>query len=66
MIQSGAPSKFIIKGDGMMLFKGQICIPTSKPLRDMILQEAYSSTYAMHPGSTKMYEPLDRYTSEAV
>ena len=55
MIYSEAPSEFTIKGDGMMLFRGWICVPTSKPLREMILQKVHSSSYAMHPNSTKIY-----------
>ena len=58
MIQSGAPSEFTIRGDGMMLYRGRICVPASEPLKEMILQEAHSSAYAMHPGSTKMYRTI--------
>ena len=58
VIQSGASSEFTIRGDGMMLYRGWICVPASKPLKEMILQEAHSSAYAMHPGSTKMYQTI--------
>ena len=58
VIQSGAPAEFTIRGDGMMLYRGRICVPASEPLKEMILQEAHSSAYAMHPGSTKMYRTI--------
>ena len=58
VIQSGAPSEFTIRGDGMMLYRGRICVPASEPLKEMILQETHSSAYAMHPGSTKMYRTI--------
>ena len=41
-----------------MLYRGQICVPASEPLKEMILQEAHSLAYAMHPGSTKMYRTI--------
>ena len=56
VIQSGAPSEYTIRGDGMMLFRGRICVPALEPLREMILQEAHGLAYAMHPSSIKMYQ----------
>ncbi|KAA0053144.1 Retrovirus-related Pol polyprotein from transposon 17.6 [Cucumis melo var. makuwa] len=36
-------------------------VPRDKTLKDQILEEAHSSTYAMHPGSTKMYRTLKKH-----
>ena len=35
-----------------------MCVPEIGELRREIMEEAHSSTYAMHPGSTKMYHTL--------
>ena len=40
----------------------RLCVPDVIELKKEIMEEAYSSTYAMHPGSTKMYRTLkDHY-----
>ena len=33
----------------------RIYVPNKEELRKEIMEEAHYSTYAMHPGSTKMY-----------
>ena len=35
-----------------------MCIPAVTPIKELIFQEGHSSSYAMHPGSTKMYRTL--------
>ena len=49
---------FSISQDGMLTMKGRVCVPDVKELRKMIMEEAHCSTYAMHPGSTKMYRTI--------
>ena len=46
---------FSISQDGMLTMRGRACVPDVNGLRKMIMEEAYYSAYAMHPGSTKMY-----------
>ena len=41
-----------------MRYKGKICIPDNDELKRLILEEAHSSKYTMHPGSMKMYQNL--------
>ena len=42
-----------------MIVKGQrMCVPEYGELKRDIMEEAHSSAYAMHPGSTKMYHTL--------
>jgi hypothetical protein len=36
----------------------QIYVSNLKPIRELILQEAYDSVYSIHPSSTKMYKDL--------
>ena len=38
-----------------------MCVPEYGELKRDIMEEAYSSAYAMHPGSTKMYKTLKEH-----
>ncbi|KAL0555993.1 hypothetical protein IC582_004496 [Cucumis melo] len=38
-----------------------LCVLKDQTLKDQILEEAYSSAYAMHPSSTKMYRTLKKH-----
>ena len=42
----------------MLTMKGKICVPDVEDLRKMIMEEAHYSSYAMHPGSTMMYQTI--------
>ena len=45
-----------------MIVKGQrMCVPENGQLKRDIMEEAHSSAYAMHPGSTKMYRTLKEH-----
>ncbi|KAL5824755.1 hypothetical protein ACOSQ3_020818 [Xanthoceras sorbifolium] len=57
-IPSGKYPNFSIRNDGVVCFRDRICIPDDEELRKIILTEAHSSPYSMHPGSTKMYRDL--------
>ena len=43
---------------GVLRFSSRIWIPNVAELKQEILQEAHSSRYSIHPGSTKMYRDL--------
>ena len=45
-------------GDGVLRYQGRLCVPNMDGLRELILEEAHSSQYSIHPGSTKMYRDL--------
>ena len=57
-VLSGSQTDYTVRDDGMLLFQSRVCVPAVTPIRELILQEAHSSSYAMHPGSTKMYRTL--------
>ena len=40
--------------------KGRVCVPDVENLRKLIMEEAHYSTYAMHLGSTKMYQTIKK------
>jgi hypothetical protein len=44
--------------EGVLWYKGRICVPSIKELKDTILREAHESTYSIHPGVNKMYHDL--------
>ena len=48
----------MVQDDGYLYYEGRICVPNVDDLRKNILEEAHSSSYAMHPSSIKMYQDL--------
>ena len=47
--------------DEGLLYQGRLCVPTIEDLRKEILMEAHNSSFAMHPGGTKMYQDLKQH-----
>jgi hypothetical protein len=45
--------------DGVLWYKGRICVPNLKELKDTILRETHKSAYSVHPGGSKMYHDLN-------
>jgi hypothetical protein len=43
---------------GVLWYKGRICVPNVNDLKDKMLHEAHESTYSIHPGGNKMYHDL--------
>ena len=61
-IEAGQQSNFTLRGDGTLVLGQRLCVPDVIELKKEIREEAHSSAYAMHPGSTKMYRTLrDHY-----
>jgi hypothetical protein len=44
--------------EGVLRYKGRICVPNIKELKDKILREAHKSAYSIHPRGNKMYHDL--------
>jgi hypothetical protein len=51
-------SGFLKGEEGVLWYKGRICVPNIKELKDKILCEAHESAYSIHPGGNKMYHDL--------
>ena len=49
---------FAIDAEGVLRFKGRLCVPDDKELKGLILKEAHNTPYSIHPGGTKMYQDL--------
>ncbi|XP_016679154.1 uncharacterized protein [Gossypium hirsutum] len=54
-VEDGSTKDFKINFDGILCFRGRYYVLSDQSLKQSILQEAYSSHYTMHHGSTKMY-----------
>jgi hypothetical protein len=78
-MQQGDPKVACFREDaeGTLWFKERLVVPKKEALKKKILDEAHTSRYSIHPGSTKMYHDLwqqfwwtrmkreaDRYVSE--
>jgi hypothetical protein len=44
--------------EGVLWYKGRICVPDVKELKDKIHREAHESAYSIHPRGNKMYHDL--------
>jgi hypothetical protein len=44
--------------EGVLWYKGMICVTNAKKLKDKILREAHESAYFIHPRGNKMYHDL--------
>ena len=45
---------FKIDDQGVLRFRGRICIPDDDEMKKMILEESHRSNLSIHPGATKM------------
>jgi hypothetical protein len=52
-------SSFSEDDEGVLWYKGRICVPNVKELKDKILYEAHEAAYSIHPGGNKMYHDLN-------
>src|ERR1044072_7971206 len=49
---------FKLDAQGILRFRGRICIPDYVDLKRMILEKTHRSSLSIHPGATKMYQDL--------
>ncbi|XP_059288581.1 uncharacterized protein LOC132041921 [Lycium ferocissimum] len=57
-VQNGGVKSFSIDCEGVLRCHGRLCIPMVGDVKLLILEEAHSSRYFIHPGATKMYQDL--------
>ena len=60
-IEKGKKAEFQIRDDDMIVKGQRMCVPEYGELNKDIMEEAHSSAYAMHSGSTKMYKTLKEH-----
>ena len=56
--ESGKLKGFLVRADDTLMMGHRLCVSDVGGLKKEIMEEAHSSAYAMHPGSTKMYHTL--------
>ena len=44
--------------EGVLWYKGRLCVPNDKEIKGLIPREAHGSAYSIHSGSNKMYQDL--------
>ena len=57
-IGNGKETEFTMSENGVLYYKDRVCVPHCNDLRKSILEEAHSGSFAIRPGSTKMYRDL--------
>jgi hypothetical protein len=59
-IQEGDPrvACYCEDAEGVLWFKDRLVMPKKAKLKKKILDEAHTSRYSIHPGSTKIYHDL--------
>ena len=60
LIKQGADTPFSMQDDVLMM-GNRMCVPNSDGLGKEILDKAHNAPYAMHLGTTKMYNTLQHY-----
>jgi len=53
-------SDFRVDDQGVLRFRGRICIPDDDEMKKMILEESHKSSLSIHSGATKMYHDLKK------
>src|ERR1051325_2842374 len=57
--QSG-DGDFKVDNQGVLRFRGRICIPDDAEMKNTILEEGHRTGLSIHPGATKMYSDLKK------
>ena len=57
-VKNGENEDFGLNTEGVLCFRGRVCIPKDPELRQLILKEAHGGLCAMHPGGNKLYRDL--------
>ncbi|XP_070012914.1 uncharacterized protein [Nicotiana sylvestris] len=60
-VQHGDARNVTIGDDWVLRMQGRICVPDVDDIRELILTEAHSSRYSIHPGAAKMYQDLRQH-----
>ncbi|XP_070032973.1 uncharacterized protein [Nicotiana tomentosiformis] len=61
MVWHGDAKQVSVGEDGVLRMHGRICVPNVDGLRALILEEAHSSRYSIHPSVAKKYQDLRQH-----
>ena len=51
----GKEAEFSVSTNGILHFKGRLCLLDDVQIKEQLLSEVYTTPYSVHPGATKMY-----------
>ena len=57
-VRQGLSEEFRVDDNGILWLQDRLVVPMAGDIRCRLLEVAHSSSYTMHPGSTKMYHDL--------
>ena len=57
-IGNGKETEFTVNENGVLYYKDRVYVSDYNDLRKLIIEEAHSGSFSIHPGSTKMYRDL--------
>jgi len=58
LLRSDQANEFALGDNGVLRFRGRICVSDDAEVRRLILKEGQKSRLSLHPGMTKMYQDL--------
>lgn len=59
-MKQGKAKCFTDDAQGTLWFGNHLVVPFDCNLRELILKEAHDTQFSIHPGSTKMYQDLEK------
>jgi len=60
LVNQGKGGDFRLDENGVLMFRGRVCVPDVLELKKRILEEGHRSSLSIHLGATKMYQNLKR------
>ena len=57
-VEAGKRLEFNVSNDDVLRFGNRLCVSNDFALKKDIMEEAYHTSYSVHPGSTKMYHDI--------
>ncbi|GAU51584.1 hypothetical protein TSUD_414280 [Trifolium subterraneum] len=60
LVTKGQENDFKIDENGVVKFRGRVCVPDVPELKKMIFDEGHKSGLSIHPGLVKMYQDLKK------
>ncbi|XP_070047053.1 uncharacterized protein [Nicotiana tomentosiformis] len=60
-VRHGGAKQVTVGDDGVLRMQGRLCVPNVDGLRELILEEAHSFRYSIHPGAAKMHQDLRQH-----
>ena len=51
-------TEFLVNENEFLYYRDRVCVPNDSGLKKSILEEVHNGSFAIRPGSTKMYQNL--------